>query len=346
MDYNRNVASKEGHTMKYTLEQIRTALEPLIDPSRGRSLKETQSIKHLGIDEEKDSVVLLIEVGVNAPDYTTALTRNIAKVVKLDLGFHGVVIDYEQVRAKNINKKLKVLGIASGKGGVGKSTITANLAIALTEMGKKVGIIDADIYGSNLPKIFDVETQELVSSEEGNLYPCVKDGIELVSAAFLMGDSKVLMWRGPMLGKILKVFFESTLWSRDLDYLLIDLPPGTGDVMMDVKNFMPDAKILIVTTPHVSAASIAIKAGFAAKELKQEIIGVIENMSYYEIDGIRHELFGSGGGAEVANTLGIELLGAIPLGQPKSGHHSLFAPTEPIGIVYLQLARKIIKALN
>jgi ATP-binding protein involved in chromosome partitioning len=136
------------------------------------------------------------------------------------------------------------------------------------------------------------------------------------------------------------------LWSRDLDYLLIDLPPGTGDVMMDVKNLVPDAKILIVTTPHISASSIAIKAGFAAKELKQDLIGVIENMSFYEIDGIRHELFGKGGGAEVAKTLNIELIGSIPIGQPVSGHHSIFSPTEPIGLVYLHLARKIMKILN
>jgi ATP-binding protein involved in chromosome partitioning len=149
-----------------------------------------------------------------------------------------------------------------------------------------------------------------------------------------------------MLGKILKVFFESTLWSPDLDYLLIDLPPGTGDVMMDVKNLVPDAKILIVTTPHVSASSIAIKAGFAANELHQTLIGVIENMSYYEVNGVRHDLFGKGGGAEVAKTLGIDFIGSIPIGQPISGHHSLFTPVEPIGIVYLHLAKKIMKAMS
>jgi len=331
--------------MAYTLAEIRSRIETLTDPSRGTTLKETNAIKHIGIDEEKNAVVLLVEIGVKSPEFTAVLTRQIAKIVKLDFGFAGVVIEFEQMRIPGLGKQLKILGIASGKGGVGKSTVTANLAIALRESGKKVGIIDADVYGSNIPKIFDVEDQELLGSEDGNLYPILKDGIELVSAAFLMGDAKVLMWRGPMLGKILTVFFKNTLWSRDLDYLLIDLPPGTGDVMMDVKNLVPDAKIVIVTTPHVSASSIAIKAGFAAKELKQEVIGVIENMSYFEVDGKRHELFGKGGGETVAKALETVLLGAIPLGQPASGHHSLFAPTEPIGIVYLFLARKLMKLM-
>lgn len=331
--------------MNVSINEIRSRIEQVLDPSRNKTLKDLNAIKHIGIDEEKNVVKLIIEVGLKAPDITTPITRNIAKIIKYDMAFSGVVVEYEEVRVPK-NNPLKVLGIASGKGGVGKSTITANLAYALKEMGKKVGIIDADIYGSNMPKIFDVEKEELLGTEDGKLYPYVKDGIELVSAQFLMGENKVLMWRGPMLGKILKVFFESTLWSPDLEYLLIDLPPGTGDVAMDVKNFVPDAKVLIVTTPHISASSIAIKAGFAAKELSQEVIGVIENMSFFEVDGVRHELFGHGGGAEVAKALGVELIGSIPIGQPVSGHHSIFSPSEKIGIVYLHLARKIMKLMN
>lgn len=335
---------KEGITLRHTNAEIQNYLESLVDPSNGKTLKETDAIKHIGYDAEKDTIVLLIELSTKSLEFTAVLNRQIAKIVKLDLGYKGVVIEYEQARIKNFTKQLRILGVASGKGGVGKSTITANLAIALKASGKKVGIIDADIYGSNMPKIFDLEQEELMGSEDGQLYPIVKDGIELVSAAFLMGDNKVLMWRGPMLGKILEVFFKKTLWSTDLDYLLIDLPPGTGDVMMDVKNLVPDAKILIITTPHISASSIAIKAGFAAKELKQDVIGVIENMSYYEFDGITHYLFGKGGGEAVANTLAIKLIGSIPIGQPISGHHSLFASTEPIGILYLHIAKEIMDA--
>lgn len=337
---------KEGVAMPHTLDEIRARIETLTDPSRGKTLKETGSIKHLGIDEEKNAVVLLVEIGVKSPEYTALLTRLIAKIVKLELGYSGVRVEYEQARIPGLAKTMKILGIASGKGGVGKSTVTANLAIALRESGKKVGVIDADVYGSNLPKIFGVENHEILGTEDGNLYPCETEGIELVSSAFLMGDSKVLMWRGPMLGKILDVFFRHTLWSSDLDYLLIDLPPGTGDVMMDVKNLVPDAKILIVTTPHPSASAIAIKAGFAARELHQDVIGVIENMSYYEIAGERHQIFGKGGGDEVAKALETEVLARIPIGQPVSGDPSRFDPKEPIGLLYLLLARRVVQLLS
>lgn len=338
--------SKEGSVMPHTLDEIRAKIETLIDPSRGKTLKETGAIKHIGIDEEKNAVVLLLEIGVKSGEYTALLTRLVAKIVKLELGYSGVRIEYEQARIPGLGKTMKILGIASGKGGVGKSTVTANLAVSLRESGKKVGVIDADVYGSNLPKIFQVESHEIMGTEDGNLYPCEINGIELISSAFLMGDSKVLMWRGPMLGKILDVFFRRTMWSSDLDYLLIDLPPGTGDVMMDVKNLVPDAKIVIVTTPHPSASAIAIKAGFAAKELHQDVLGVIENMSFYEIAGERHEIFGKGGGEEVAKALGTEVLARIPIGQPESGDPSLFDPKEPIGILYLLLARKIVQLLG
>jgi ATP-binding protein involved in chromosome partitioning len=240
-------------------------------------------------------------------------------------------------------KKAKIIAIASGKGGVGKSSVTANLAYAMTSLGKKVGIIDADVYGANMPKILDIETLELNGTEDGKVYPYLKDGIEVVSTEFFVEEDKALMWRGPMLGKVLKIFFEDTIWNQELDYLLIDLPPGTGDVMMDVNNFVPDAKIVLVTTPHPSASHIAIKAGFAAKDLNQDIIGVIENMSFYEVNDEKHYIFGKGGGEVVADKLLVPLLSQIPIGQPKTGSNSIFSAKEYIGIMYLNLARKLIK---
>lgn len=327
--------------MKYDKETILAKIGAILDASRNRTFADTQAVKHIGYDEDTDTLVLLIEIGVKSKEYTTPLTREIAKIIKLDHGIAHLTIEYEQARPDAIGKRVKIIGIASGKGGVGKSTITANLGTALTSLGKKVGIVDADVYGANMPRIFDLEDVEVAGTPDGKLYPIVKDGIELMSAAFLMDDDQALMWRGPMLGKILKVFFEDTIWNPDLDYLLIDLPPGTGDVIMDVKNFVPDAKLVIVTTPHISASHIAIKAGFGAKSLKQPIIGVIENMSYFEIDGIRHFLFGQNGGDTVAKKLDVPLLMQIPIGQPASGHHSIFKSTEPIGLLYLSLARKL-----
>jgi ATP-binding protein involved in chromosome partitioning len=328
-------------------EQLKAALGAIVDPSREQTLAAACALKHCGVDAESGTVKLLIEVGVKAPEFTQRITRAAAKIVKLEYGFKSLVIEYEEKKPdRQPAKDRHVVGIASGKGGVGKSSVTANLAYALTALGRKVGVIDADVYGANLPIIFGIDGTELAGTEDGKLYPVKKDGIEVVSAAFLMEPDKALMWRGPMLTKILKIFFEDTLWNPALDYLLIDLPPGTGDVAMDVKHFAPDAKMLIVTTPHESASLVAIKAGFAARQLGQELIGVIENMAYYEIDGKRHFIFGKDGGKTVAAKLAIPVVGQIPIAQPESGHHSVFAETEPNGIVYLAIAQRVMRSFE
>lgn len=327
-------------------KQILKNIEGIIDSSRELSLAELNAIKHIGVDEEASSVLLLIEVGKKTNEVTAQITRAIAKVVKIEFGYQSLVIDYEQARPINLSKKAKIIAIASGKGGVGKSSVTANLAYAFKALGKKVGIIDADVYGANMPKILEIENLSLNGTEGGKVYPYNIDGIEMVSTEFFVEENKALIWRGPMLGKVLKIFFEDTLWSQDLDYLLIDLPPGTGDVMMDVNNFVPDAKIVLVTTPHPSASHIAIKAGFAAKDLKQDVIGVIENMSFYEVGEERHHIFGEGGGSAVADKLLVPLLSQIPIGQPIGKKHSIFGETEYIGIMYLNLARKLMKLVQ
>ena len=326
--------------------QLIEKIEQVVDPSRNKTLKETNAIKHLGLDTETMSVVLILEVGVKNNEFTSKITRAIAKIVKLDYGLNGLTIEYEQARPDAIKKAVKVIGIASGKGGVGKSTVTANLAYALTSLGKRVGVVDADIYGANIPKIFDLHQVELDGDESGKIFPIKKDGIEIISTAFLMDEDKALMWRGPMLGKLLKIFFEDTVWDPELDYILIDLPPGTGDVMMDVKTYVPDIKLFLVTTPHPSASHIAIKAGFGARELKEEVLGVIENMSYYETDGKRHYIFGEGGGKNVAEKLEVPFIGQIPIARPSNGHHSIYTNTEYVGILYINLARNVIQLVT
>jgi len=332
--------------MPTALDLMKAALGAIVDPSRGKTLEATGALRHCGVDEETKTVKLLIEVGVKAPEFTQKITRAAAKIVKLDHGYERLVIEYEEKKPERAPAHLRIVGIASGKGGVGKSTLTANLAYALTSLSRKVGVIDADVYGANLPIIFGIGDSALSGTEDGKLYPIKKDGIEVVSAAFLMEPGKALMWRGPMLTKVLKIFFEDTLWSPDLDYLLIDLPPGTGDVAMDVKNFAPDARMLIVTTPHESASQVAIKAGYAARQLGQELIGVVENMAYYEIDGKEHHIFGRDGGKTVAENLAIPLLGRIPIAQPEGPRHSIFAETEPNGIVYLAIAKKLMRSFG
>ncbi len=321
------------------IEEIKALVNKVIDPSIKEELGKNDSIKHIGIDEN-NTVIMIIEVGEKDNETTKQITRDIAKIVKLDLGFTGVKIEF--TKRKTRNKQAKTLLIASGKGGVGKSTVTANLAYALTRMGKKVGIIDADIYGANMPKIFHATDHKLMGDKDGKIYPFEKDTIQMVSTEYLVDDKKALMLRGPMLGKVLKLFFEDTLWSEDIDFFLVDLPPGTGDVMMDLKNFAESAKMVIVTTPQESAAHIAIKAGYAAKDLSQDVIGVIENMSYYEVNGEFHYIFGKDGGKQVADELLVELLAKLPI----TGYDKIICEEKEMpGIIYLNLAKKIIELM-
>jgi ATP-binding protein involved in chromosome partitioning len=318
---------------------IKEKLSSIIDPSTNQTLAENDSIKHVGIDEN-NTVLMIIEIGEKDQNTTKQITRDVAKVVKLDLGYAGVKIEFTKRKLRN--KEAKTLLIASGKGGVGKSTVTANLAYALTRLGKRVGIIDADIYGANMPKIFNATNHRLMGDANGKIYPFEKDNIQMVSTEYLVDEKRALMLRGPMLGKVLKLFFEDTLWSEEIDYFLVDLPPGTGDIMMDLKNYSEDAKMVIVTTPQESAAHIAIKAGYAAKDLSQDVIGVIENMSYYEVNNEFHYIFGKDGGKKVADELLVELLATLPI----TKYDKIIAEeTEMPGIIYLNLAKKIMKLL-
>ena len=323
------------------ITELKNILNTLSDPTTKKTFHDSNALKHVGIDDETDTVVLTVEVKEKTTEVTKQLTRDIAKIVKVQLGYSGLKVDF--VQARSISKGAKTILVASGKGGVGKSTVTANLAYALARMNKKVAIIDADIYGANMPKILDAVDHQLLGDKDGKMYPFEKDGVQMISTEYLVEKNRALMLRGPMLNKVLKLFFEETLWNGDIEYFLVDLPPGTGDVMMDIKTFVDDPKMLLVTTPQANASHIAIKAGFAAKSLDQEIIGVVENMSYYEIDGQKHYIFGQGGGKEVADELLVELLAELPIVPGKS---SIYNETDKAGILYLNLANNLIKLLK
>ncbi|MGA9287323.1 MAG: P-loop NTPase, partial [Anaerobacillus sp.] len=172
--------------------------------------------------------------------------------------------------------KTQFIAVASGKGGVGKSTVTVNLATSLARLGKKVGIIDADIYGFSVPDMMGIESRPKVV--DGKIYPVERFGVKVMSMAFFVEDNAPVIWRGPMLGKMLNNFFSEVDWG-ELDYLLLDLPPGTGDVALDVHTMLPASKEIIVTTPHATAAFVAARAGAMALKTKHEVLGVVENMS-------------------------------------------------------------------
>jgi ATP-binding protein involved in chromosome partitioning len=211
----------------------------------------------------------------------------------------------------------KVIMIASGKGGVGKSSITTNLAAALAEMGYAVGVMDADIWGFSVPRMLGVDGDLI--AHEGKIAPLIRkigDGrLEIVSMGFLVDQQdSALMWRGLMLNRAVQHFCQDVSWSDDLDYLLIDMPPGTGDVQMGLAKMLPRSEMIIVTTPAGNAQKVAARVADMGRKNYLRIVGVIENMTEFVApDGSRHALFGAGGGAALANDVGVPLLGSIPI---------------------------------
>jgi len=209
------------------------------------------------------------------------------------------------------NARTRILAIASGKGGVGKSSVTTNLSIALAQRGRRVAVVDADVWGFSLPRMLGVtHPPDLIDDV---LVPPEVHGVDVISMGFFTREDEAVVWRGPMLHKALEQFLTDVHWG-DPDYLVIDLPPGTGDVSISIAQFLPRAEVVIVTTPQLAAQKVAQRAGVMAAKVNLDVVGVIENMSWFRgDDGKRYELFGAGGGGELARRLGVPLLGQIPL---------------------------------
>ena len=207
--------------------------------------------------------------------------------------------------------KTRILGISSGKGGVGKSSVTVNLAVALARMGYDVGILDADVYGFSVPKMLGVTTDPLIIGDL--VVPPTANGVRCLSMGYFVPDDTPVIWRGPMLHKALEQFLVDAYWGEP-DYLLIDMPPGTGDVTLSLGQYLTKTEVFVVTTPQPAAGRVAQRSAYAARKLKLAVRGVIENMSWFTgDDGKRYELFGSGGGQQLADELGVPLLGQVPL---------------------------------
>ena len=246
---------------------------------------------------------------------------------------------------------VKFIAIASGKGGVGKSTVTVNLAVALARRGKKVGIIDADIYGFSVPDMMGIETRPEIKNDK--VIPVERFGVKVISMGFFVKDNSPIVWRGPMLGKMLRNFFSEIEWG-DVEYVLLDLPPGTGDIALDVHQMIPQSKEIIVTTPHATAAFVAARAGAMALQTDHEVLGVVENMSYYVCSacGEKDYIFGRGGGAKLAEELHTELLAQIPLGVPDNHPDepdfspSVYKEDSETGQIYLEMADRLLDKLQ
>jgi ATP-binding protein involved in chromosome partitioning len=210
--------------------------------------------------------------------------------------------------------KTRVLGISSGKGGVGKSSVTVNLAISLAQQGHHVGVLDADVYGFSLPKMLGAVADPIVLGD--TVLPTLAHGVHCVSMGYFVPDEQPVIWRGPMLHKAIQQLVTEAWWDEP-DFLLIDMPPGTGDVALTLSEILPRIEMYVVTTPQPAAQRVAQRSAYAARKLKLSVRGVIENMSWFRgDDGVRYEIFGRGGGETLARDLGVALLGQIPLETP------------------------------
>lgn len=369
-----------------TREQVLQALGGLREPTYERGYVELNLIRDIML---RDDQVRLTVVLAQDDDEERARLQKLISTIMKELGNPDVHIRFRamtDIERTNIEKQLsddsaskqrthaqaagpaagranvisplldpasgvKYIAVASGKGGVGKSTVTVNLAAALARAGKKVGIIDADIYGFSIPDMMGIE--EAPKLVEGKIQPVERFGVKVISMSFFVQDNAPVIWRGPMLGKMLRNFFAEVDWG-DVEYILLDLPPGTGDVALDVHQMIPHSKELLVTTPHATAAFVAARAGAMALQTNHEILGVVENMAYYVCGDCGHKdyIYGRGGGAKLAETLHTELIAQIPLGAPDNHPSepdfspSVYKGDSDTGKLFDELAERVIEKIG
>ena len=344
-------------------DQIYKALENVEDPEIHKSLVELDMIGDVII--EGDNVIVNVTLTTMACPLKSTMGDDIKKELgKID-GINGVEVTYGEMTKEQKDKLIeklhgkkkktntfddtRVIAVGSGKGGVGKSTVTANLAVTLAEMGYKVGLIDADFLGYSIPQIMGTKYVKPMMLEEGLMLPVEKNGVRTMSMGNLVDGNQALIWRGPLLGGILEQFMNDVYWG-ELDYMLIDLPPGTGDVPLSLMQSLPKAEILVVTTPQVTAADVAKRLGLMAEKTNNKIIGLIENMSYFVCDSCdkKHYIFGKEEGEKMAAELKTNMLGEIPLvtairEDSDKGVPSVKDLDSTVGNAYKEIAENLIK---
>ncbi len=333
--------------MPVTEDEVLEALRPVQDPELHLSIIELDMVKQVRVDGGRVAVVVALTVpgcpmrgeitarvtdavmplaGVDDVDVElTVMTESelagVRDKMQARQGGHshgaaaagGQRLGHEEGRPNPFmagDNHTRILGISSGKGGVGKSSVSVNLAVALAKQGLDVGILDADVYGFSVPRMLGIEHDPVVI--DNMIVPPVAFGVRCISIGFFVGEDQPVMWRGPMLHKALEQFLVDVYWG-DLDYLLVDMPPGTGDVALSMAQYLPRSEIYVVTTPQAAAQRVAQRTAYMAKKINLPLRGVIENMSWFTgDDGHRYELFGRGGGQRLADDLGVPLLGQVP----------------------------------
>jgi ATP-binding protein involved in chromosome partitioning len=363
--------------MTATVEQIIEALRPVEDPELHRSIVDLGMVRDVNVSANGVSLTVVLTVP-GCPLRNEIQNRVTTAVAPLAAGGNvsidfGVMTDAERQNVRVMlngdpsstagtaqthghaegraipfaakDSKTKPLLISSGKGGVGKSSVTTNLAVALAAKGHKVGIVDADIYGFSIPRMLGADRDPVVI--DNMLLPPEAHGVRCISIGYFVPDGEAVIWRGPMLHKALEQFLTDVFWDEP-DYLLIDMPPGTGDIALSLSQYLPKAEVIVVTTPQPAAQKVARLSAAMAKKVNLPVRGVIENMSWFTgDDGKRYELFGAGGGQELAEELGVPLLAQIPLvpqlreGGDDGRPIAAVAPDSEAGAAFHVLAAKV-----
>ena len=360
--------------MTVTEAQVTEALRPVQDPELRRSIVDLGMVEKIAIDG--GTVGVTVALTVPGCPLKAEIQRSVSEAVApLDdggsvVGEFTVMTDGQREAVRTMlhgnpaatagtnpthghsegreipfskaGGRTRVLLIASGKGGVGKSSITTNLAVALAQRGRDVAVVDADVWGFSIPRMLGVDQPPVVIDEM--LVPPESHGVRCISMGFFADEDQPVIWRGPMLHKALEQFLTDVYWDEP-EYLLVDLPPGTGDISISVAGFLPTAEMYIVTTPQPVAQKVAQRAAYMAEKVRITVKGVIENMSWFTADdGTRYELFGSGGGAELAEQLGVRFIGQVPLipelrEGSDNGNPVAARPETEAGAVFAEMAR-------
>jgi ATP-binding protein involved in chromosome partitioning len=312
-----------------TREDVLEALKSVIDPELKKDVVELGMVREITIGA--DSVDVMISLTTNGCPLRNHFVVAVRKAIR-SLGVEAGEIEFDVLSPEEksaLQQKLGIQGalptggkvsqiknvicVGSGKGGVGKSSLTVNLAAALTAEGKTVGVLDADVWGYSIPRMFGLGAERPPVSAERKILPLESQGVKVMSIGFFVPEDSAVVWRGPMLHKALNQFLDDVEWGA-LDYLLIDLPPGTGDVSMTLAQLLPQAQFLLVTTPQPAAQKVARRAAEMATKVQLDLMGVVENMSGFTTpDGDRFAIFGDGGGQDLADELDLPLFGKVPL---------------------------------
>jgi ATP-binding protein involved in chromosome partitioning len=329
--------------MAPTTDEVIEALRPVQDPELHRSIVDLDMVRDVAVDGP--TVSLTVALTIPGCPLKAEIQRRVTDAVGALGGVGSVRVEFtsmtDEERAAlrerlhgnpaatagsrpahghaegraipfaDPGSRTRVLLVASGKGGVGKSSVTTNLAVALAQRDRRVAVVDADVWGFSIPRMLGVERPPVLIDQM--IVPPEAYGVTCISMGFFVQEEQPVIWRGPMLHKALEQFLTDVYWDEP-DYLVVDLPPGTGDISISLAQFLPRAELYVVTTPQPAAQRVAQRAAFMAEKVRLEVKGVIENMSWFTCEhGTRHEIFGSGGGAELAGRIGVPLLGQVPL---------------------------------